>query len=103
MSYDLLEQKTQKRKVNIKGKWQRMESSNPHILPEELNITNNKINIDNTIVNYRLGLENKFIIYKKDNRENCITIKKLNNQELKLKIQQTIPHGKETSHYKRIR
>ena len=102
-NYNFLEHKIKERKVSIQGKWQRIEASNPHVLPEVLNITNNIINIDDTIVKYRLGIDNKFIIYKKDNRGNCIKIKKLNNQELKLKTQQTVPHGKETSHYKRAR
>lgn len=101
-TFELLEHKNEVRKANIQGKWQRVESTNPHYLPKELYITSNKINIDDKEVNYRIGLDEKYIIYKKDKRENCITIDSLNNQKLKLTLPQS-PLGKETSLYKKIR
>ena len=59
------------------------------------------INISDTIVNYRLGLDKRFIIYRKDGSRS-IKIEKITDNQLNLKIRSNTTHSEETGIYEKM-
>jgi len=88
--------------ISLNDKWKKIKSNNSLDLPDELIITDRMINISDTIVNYRLGLNDKFIIYRNNNNSSrCVKIEKLTEDELNLKIKSNRAHSEETGVYEK--
>ena len=87
--------------ISLNGKWKKIKSKNSFDLPDELIITDRMINISDTIVNYRLGLDKRFIIYRKDGSRS-IKIEKITDNQLNLKIRSNRAHSEETGIYQKM-
>ena len=87
--------------ISINGKWKKVNSKNSFDLPEDLVITDRIINISDTIVNYRLGLDKRFIIYRKDGSRS-IKIEKITDNQLNLNIRSNTTHSEEIGIYEKM-